>query len=155
MLNHHGFTLQIHSTQGREAMDNTPLFSAQQAFAEPHYPSDHVGDEDGYSMMTRGQSNSHLNLLNGPSPLGLTLRKSPSLLDLIQRKLTQNDDENSDGCDQRGKVNRLGNSAFSDKDKLKAANFPAIKLRVGTWEVTKITFFLIVVFSVTLSFLVG
>jgi hypothetical protein len=59
------------------------------------------------------------------------------LVDLIQRKLAQHDEEGLERCDKVGKSNRLRNTAFSDKDKLKAANFPAMKLRVGTWEVRK------------------
>ncbi|MCO5569558.1 hypothetical protein L7F22_023273 [Adiantum nelumboides] len=76
------------------------------------------------------------NPLSGSSPLGLNLRKSPSLLDLIQRKLAHSEDDSLD-ADQAGRLRRLGGCASSaEKDKLKAANFPASKLRIGTWECT-------------------
>lgn len=129
--------LQIQSPQRRE-MPVMPLFAAQGSSMTLEHGEmpEHIGDP----MATRGQSTvlaSRLNLLNERSPLGLNLRKSPSLLDLIQRKLAHNEDDVSDGSDQGAKMNRPGNFASAaDKDKLKAANFPASKLRIGTWECT-------------------
>ncbi|CDY23256.1 BnaA08g12900D [Brassica napus] len=58
---------------------------------------------------------------DGPSPLGLSLRKSPSLLDLIQMRLTQSGDPKAGGS---------GGSI----EKLKASNFPASVLKIGQWE---------------------
>ena len=121
---------------------SVPLFSAPQETVGKKDVSDHLGDEDG-CMMKRFQSTdvtNQLNLLNEPSPLGLNLRKSPSLLDLIQRRLSHNEDEGGDVCDKGGKIDKPGNSSSSDKDKLKAANFPAVKLRVGTWEVKTVSY---------------
>ncbi|KFK41360.1 hypothetical protein AALP_AA2G119900 [Arabis alpina] len=50
-------------------------------------------------------------LLDEPSPLGLSLKKSPSFQDLIQMRLSQRTVE-----------------------KLKASNFPATVIRIGQWE---------------------
>jgi hypothetical protein len=68
-------------------------------------------------------SQSLYNPLDEPSPLGLRLKKSPSLLDLIQMRLSQQHD--SKKKDHKG----------SADSKLKASNFPATVLKIGTWEV--------------------
>ncbi|CAJ1970713.1 unnamed protein product [Sphenostylis stenocarpa] len=67
------------------------------------------------------------NPLDEPSPLGLRLRKSPSLLDLIQMRLSQQ--EESKKKDQKASAA----SAAADS-KLKASNFPGTILKIGTWE---------------------
>ncbi|CAN1223809.1 hypothetical protein LINGRAPRIM_LOCUS812 [Linum grandiflorum] len=72
---------------------------------------------------------SQFNPLDEPSPLGLSLRKSPSLLDLIQMKLSQG---TASSTPKEGK----GAGASSSIDKLKASNFPASVLRIGSWEYT-------------------
>ncbi|CAL9129134.1 unnamed protein product [Musa textilis] len=80
------------------------------------------------------------NLLNEPSPLGLRLRKSPSLVDLIQMRLSQaNAAANScilnDENLENGKKNDTRSTiALANTEKLKASNFPASLLRIGTWE---------------------
>ncbi|KAJ6698677.1 hypothetical protein OIU79_012054 [Salix purpurea] len=74
-----------------------------------------------------------------PSPLGLQLRKSPSLLDLIQMRLTQRkasalgtqETENSNLDFKNESKNAAASSSI---DKLKASNFPASILRIGSWE---------------------
>lgn len=74
---------------------------------------------------------SHYNPLEEPSPLGLRLRKSPSLLDLIQMTLSK---ENlPEGGSQAMKEHKASSSSGTI-DKLKASNFPASFLRIGTWE---------------------
>ncbi|XP_022732495.1 uncharacterized protein LOC111286663 isoform X3 [Durio zibethinus] len=78
---------------------------------------------------------SQYNPLDEPSPLGLRLRKSPSLLDLIQMRLSQpqssgsaaQDEDLSSGVKKEAK-------AAAATDKLKASNFPASILRIGNWE---------------------
>ncbi|XP_018498515.2 uncharacterized protein LOC103929234 isoform X2 [Pyrus x bretschneideri] len=82
---------------------------------------------------------SQFNPLDEPSPLGLRLRKSPSLLELIQMKLaqgsaaaagaTQIENLNS-GVKKECKVN----APLGTADKLKASNFPASLLSIGSWE---------------------
>ncbi|XP_051115898.1 uncharacterized protein LOC127241050 isoform X2 [Andrographis paniculata] len=74
---------------------------------------------------------SQCNPLDEPSPLGLRLRKSPSLLELIQMKLSQSSSHKA-GSQGRGKKPLTG--IASSGDKLKACNFPASLLRIGTWE---------------------
>ncbi|GMJ07211.1 hypothetical protein like AT4G30780 [Hibiscus trionum] len=68
-----------------------------------------------------------------PSPLGLTLRKSPSLLDLIQMRLSQSQ---ASGSAAQAEVLSSGvkKEAKHAADKLKASNFPASILRIGKWE---------------------
>ncbi|XP_016505969.1 uncharacterized protein LOC107823775 isoform X1 [Nicotiana tabacum] len=72
---------------------------------------------------------SQYNPLDEPSPLGLRLRKSPSLLDLIQMKLSPG---NNPKVGNHGKKEQKGNSVTTEK--LKASNFPASVLRIGSWE---------------------
>ncbi|KAI3946753.1 hypothetical protein MKW98_003316 [Papaver atlanticum] len=80
---------------------------------------------------------SQYNPLDEPSPLGLRLRKSPSLLDLIQMRLAQGNPSKlgpGDGENLDGKKDSKGSLASGSVDKLKASNFPATLLRIGTWE---------------------
>ena len=84
-------------------------------------------------------------MLDEPSPLGLRLRKSPSLLDLIQMKLSQAksageqfDVHNNVSDTPMKKEVRSG--APAARERLKASNFPANVLRIGSWEVTKFQF---------------
>ncbi|CAA6671010.1 unnamed protein product [Spirodela intermedia] len=75
-------------------------------------------------------------VLNDLSPLGLRLRKSPSLLDLIQMRLSQGNPSKAcvgnDDSTEGGKKNTKPTSGVPDK--LKASNFPATLLKIGTWE---------------------
>uniref|UniRef100_A0A1D1YZ22 Pre-rRNA-processing protein IPI3 n=1 Tax=Anthurium amnicola TaxID=1678845 RepID=A0A1D1YZ22_9ARAE len=77
------------------------------------------------------------NPLCEPSPLGLRLRKSPSLLDLIQMRLSQGNSSkachlNGDGPEVGKKKDTKSGSATAEK--MKASNFPATLLRIGNWE---------------------
>lgn len=74
------------------------------------------------------------NPLDEPSPLGLRLRKSPSLLDLIQMRLSQEDNTKLSTANKKDQKNAKASSVTSDS-KLKASNFPASILKIGTWEV--------------------
>ncbi|CAO2823071.1 unnamed protein product [Amaranthus hypochondriacus] len=83
---------------------------------------------------------SHYNPLEEPSPLGLRLRKSPSLLELIEMRLSQGKSSTlgsapTDDSKSREKSN-LKSSALTATDKLKASNFPASILKIGSWEYT-------------------
>ncbi|KAK6156649.1 hypothetical protein DH2020_010897 [Rehmannia glutinosa] len=85
---------------------------------------------------------SQYNPLDEPSPLGLRLRKSPSLLDLIQMRLSQGSSASisvtpSEIADSGSKKDVKGCSASSSNDKLKASNFPASLLRIGSWELAR------------------
>ncbi|XP_034699786.1 uncharacterized protein LOC117925072 isoform X2 [Vitis riparia] len=85
---------------------------------------------------------SQYNPLDEPSPLGLRLRKSPSLLDLIQMRLSQGNPSNVGCAPNKGpnpgdkKDPGKGNMALGT-DKLKASNFPASLLRIGRWELAR------------------
>ncbi|KAF3787191.1 hypothetical protein EJ110_NYTH22259 [Nymphaea thermarum] len=79
------------------------------------------------------------NPLDEPSPLGLRLRKSPSLLDLIQMRLSQGDAatfgvDGSGNLDPTKKRDLKSSITSAATDKLKASNFPASLLRIGSWE---------------------
>lgn len=82
------------------------------------------------------------NPLEEPSPLGLTLKKTPSLLDLITFQLQNN--ANAQAAESENSAQGLGKSRIGKclaptgsaaQDKLKASNFPASTLKIGTWEV--------------------
>ncbi|GFZ11888.1 hypothetical protein Acr_23g0002730 [Actinidia rufa] len=75
---------------------------------------------------------SQYNPLDEPSPLGLRLKKSPSLLDLIQMTLSQGNFPKV-GI-QVKKEDKATAASGTASDKLKASNFPASFLRIGTWE---------------------
>ncbi|XVF88110.1 hypothetical protein PTKIN_Ptkin19aG0023700 [Pterospermum kingtungense] len=78
---------------------------------------------------------SQYNPLDEPSPLGLRLRKSPSLLDLIQMRLSQS--QSSDSAAQAENLSsgvKKEAKGAASSDKLKASNFPASILRIGHWE---------------------
>ncbi|XP_074273652.1 uncharacterized protein LOC141597179 [Silene latifolia] len=84
---------------------------------------------------------SQYNPLDEPSPLGLRLRKSPSLLELIQMRLSQGKSSTlkpttCDDVSTREKTNTRNSAASAAADKLKASNFPASLLRIGDWEYT-------------------
>ncbi|KAL6525400.1 hypothetical protein OROHE_015707 [Orobanche hederae] len=79
------------------------------------------------------------NPLDEPSPLGLRLRKSLSLLELIQVRLSEGSSADisvnpSETTDSRSKNDAKHFSASNAIDKLKATNFPALLLRIGSWE---------------------
>lgn len=101
--------------------------SKRAKFAVPCQQQWSVGPSSG-----RLQS-AHVNPLDEPSPLGLTLRKSPSLLDLIQMKLSQGDPAFS-GQEEGKRRDVRSSAAQNSADKLKASNFPVSILRIGTWE---------------------
>ncbi|KAJ7550992.1 hypothetical protein O6H91_07G128500 [Diphasiastrum complanatum] len=81
--------------------------------------------------------------LEGSSPLGLTLRKTPSFLELVSLSLNRSCGRSGllfptpDAGAQENEQCRAGGfskTAFSTKDKLKASNFPASVLKIGAWE---------------------
>lgn len=81
---------------------------------------------------------SQYNPLDEPSPLGLRLRKSPSLLDLIQMTLSQAKPANIAAVQPENISAGTKKSAAPSSmtaDKMKASNFPASLLRIGQWEV--------------------
>ena len=82
------------------------------------------------------------NPLEEPSPLGLTLKKTPSLLDLISLQLQHSacvpsaESENSAQGFSKSRIGKcLAPTGSAAQDKLKASNFPASTLKIGSWEV--------------------
>uniref|UniRef100_A0A0E0DY36 TRF2/HOY1 PH-like domain-containing protein n=1 Tax=Oryza meridionalis TaxID=40149 RepID=A0A0E0DY36_9ORYZ len=112
----------------------------------------HGGEEDGGPLSKRAkagvqmpappppqQQDMYHNVLDEPSPLGLRLRKSPSLLDLIQMRLSQANSSagqsSADDCSSEPpKKKDLKSGTSTSGERLKASNFPANILRIGTWE---------------------
>ncbi|XP_047333155.1 uncharacterized protein LOC124936680 [Impatiens glandulifera] len=82
----------------------------------PPHTSENIGDYSGS--------------LSEYSPLGLRLKKSPSLLDLIQMRLYQGTIPKLEPeVKQEHKI-----TAMSFNEKLKASNFPGSLLKIGSWE---------------------
>jgi len=81
------------------------------------------------------------NVLDKPSPLGLRLKKSPSLLDLIQMRLSQASNVGESSMDNSGSELSKKKDNKSMPERLKASNFPANILKIGTWEVRFFNFF--------------
>lgn len=84
---------------------------------------------DGFGVLP-----SQYNPLDEPSPLGLRLRKSPSLLELIQMKLSQPSSVPKVGSPSNSRK-ECSRTVGASGDKLKASNFPGSVLKIGTWEV--------------------
>ncbi|RZB98194.1 hypothetical protein D0Y65_021275 [Glycine soja] len=74
------------------------------------------------------------NPLDEPSPLGLRLRKSPSLLDLIQMRLSQQEESKKKDQKASSSASSAAAAAAAADSKLKASNFPGTILKIGTWE---------------------
>lgn len=81
-----------------------------------------------------------LQLLSEFKPMGLKLHKSPSFLELIEKELNEvnkNDgflpSENLQVGNKKDVKTKVGTS--DSIDKLKASNFPALRLKIGNWEV--------------------
>jgi hypothetical protein len=92
------------------------------------------------------RSGPSVNAFDEPSPLGLTLRKTPSLLDLISMKLAQGGNGDPVGTSSADSIAAQDDAkirpgkclvpSVTAQDKLKASNFPATSLKIGTWERT-------------------
>ncbi|KAG4400258.1 hypothetical protein GLYMA_07G021300v4 [Glycine max] len=74
------------------------------------------------------------NPLDEPSPLGLRLRKSPSLLDLIQMRLSQQEESKKKDQKASSSSSVAAAAAAAADSKLKASNFPGTILKIGNWE---------------------
>ncbi|XP_058213943.1 uncharacterized protein LOC131325626 [Rhododendron vialii] len=73
------------------------------------------------------------------SPLGLTLTKTPSFVNLVEMKLSQTrskscSNEKHQALVQETKMDGFVPQPMSDREKLKASNFPALLLKIGSWE---------------------
>ncbi|TKY54666.1 Transcription regulatory protein SNF5 [Spatholobus suberectus] len=101
-------------------------------------PSSASQEQWNASNSTSFGSPSQYNILDEPSPLGLRLRKSPSLLDLIQMKLSRGNmfiaNAQNENFSSGVKKESRGAAASGSAEKLKASNFPASLLIIGSWE---------------------
>ncbi|XP_008443831.1 uncharacterized protein LOC103487331 isoform X2 [Cucumis melo] len=115
------------------------------SFHHEHAQSDKRFKPDSHKQSVLGSdtlssTSSHNNPLDEPSPLGLMLRKSPSLLDLIQMKLSQGSSSTAAGSSNAETFDFVVKSESQDatvpgtNEKLKASNFPASLLKIGRWE---------------------
>ncbi|KAJ9567923.1 hypothetical protein OSB04_003889 [Centaurea solstitialis] len=101
-------------------------------FDEQFGPLNKRSKQQDFGMASFPVSPAQFNPLDEPSPLGLRLRKSPSLLDLIQMRLSEGNASSKIGADNK-KGNKITASSAAT-DKLKASNFPASLLKIGAWE---------------------
>lgn len=69
----------------------------------------------------------HTNVPRATSPLGLTLTKTPSFVELIETKLSKHGEQKM----RKGK-------AQSPPEKLKASSIPTLSLQIGFWKVTNL-----------------
>ncbi|XP_062233428.1 uncharacterized protein LOC133930725 isoform X3 [Phragmites australis] len=87
------------------------------------------------------QQDMYNNVLDEPSPLGLRLKKSPSLLDLIEMRLSQASNAGQSSMDndisEPSKKKEMKSGVSAAGERLKASNFPASILRIGTWELAR------------------
>ncbi|XP_010417153.1 PREDICTED: uncharacterized protein LOC104702928 [Camelina sativa] len=85
-------------------------------------------------LWSNGTGVSKFNLLEEPSPLGLSLRKSPSFLELIQMRISQSGDDTKSETSCVKKESFGFGFGVGTVEKLKASNFHATVLRIGQWE---------------------
>ncbi|CAK9153680.1 unnamed protein product [Ilex paraguariensis] len=127
---------------------NDDGFSVSEEFPNPppsDYPDSMNNAGYGYQSSEEGTSKrirlspefnlqeEKINLCERRSPLGLKLRKTPSFVDLIEMELSQarktvlmNNDK------PQAKTDDFSSQPISEK--LKASNFPASSLKIGSWE---------------------
>ncbi|XP_022889148.1 uncharacterized protein LOC111404594 [Olea europaea var. sylvestris] len=80
--------------------------------------------------------------LHEPSPLGLRLNKTQSLLELIEKRLSEENSASLTAKSSKNLNSPIQNDArrtitSGANDKLKASNFPASLLRIGIWQVNR------------------
>ncbi|KAI3671484.1 hypothetical protein L1987_87222 [Smallanthus sonchifolius] len=98
---------------------------------DQQHPPNKRSKQHDYGVGGSSVSQMQFNPLDEPSPLGLRLRKTPSLLDLIQMRLSEGN------ASSKAVVHAKKDcKATTATDKLKASNFPASLLKIGTWEYT-------------------
>lgn len=68
------------------------------------------------------------------SPLGLTLRKTPSFVDLVHKTLAKGK-EKVRSMEMNLELKSKSSQTKRNSEKVKASNFPAKLLRIGTWQV--------------------
>ncbi|CAA3016863.1 Hypothetical predicted protein [Olea europaea subsp. europaea] len=86
--------------------------------------------------------------LHEPSPLGLRLNKTQSLLELIEKRLSEENSASLTAKSSKNLNSPIQNDArrtitSGANDKLKASNFPASLLRIGSWQLAQPPIFFI------------
>ncbi|KAM7474295.1 hypothetical protein LguiB_021538 [Lonicera macranthoides] len=84
------------------------------------------------------------NFIEVKGPLGLKLKKTPSFVCLIEQKLSEanknkrkrNEGSQNPSSSSKAKMDNFASQSMSEKlsEKLKASNFPALALKIGSWE---------------------
>ncbi|XP_073219868.1 uncharacterized protein [Cicer arietinum] len=141
--------LRSESASYRENVPMTVKFEIEDSIEEEHAPlnkrckissSSHQqwSVSNDASLSSSALENS---ILDEPSPLGLRLKKSHSFLDLIETMLSKGNNSDiantkSDHLNSGLKKETRGAAAAASgsNEKLKASNFPATLLRIGSWE---------------------
>lgn len=119
--------------RGKMAPVKREMTEESTPFDEQYVPLHKRSKQEDFGMGGFPLSPAQFNPLDEPSPLGLRLRKSPSLLDLIQMRLAEGNSSSKIGADSK-KGNKSIAASSTATDKLKASNFPASLLKIGTWE---------------------
>ncbi|CAA2960589.1 Hypothetical predicted protein [Olea europaea subsp. europaea] len=109
-----------------------------------------ITTNDPPSMMTEWSSEDHessipssqCNPLDEPSPLGLRLNKTQSLLELIEKRLSEENNasltvKSSKNLNSPTQKDARRTTTLGANDKLKASNFPASLLRIGNWQLAR------------------
>ncbi|KAG7567495.1 hypothetical protein ISN45_Aa04g003630 [Arabidopsis thaliana x Arabidopsis arenosa] len=108
--------------------ENRNNFPVKLEIFEDSLEEEHAPLNKRSKIWSNGTSVSKFSLLEEPSPLGLSLKKSPSFQELIQMKLSQS------GDDTKSVKKESFGFGLGTVEKLKASNFPATVLRIGQWE---------------------
>ncbi|CAA2960591.1 Hypothetical predicted protein, partial [Olea europaea subsp. europaea] len=89
---------------------------------------------------------SQCNPLDEPSPLGLRLNKTQSLLELIERRLSEENNaslsvKSSKNLNSPTQKDARRTTTSGANDKLMACNFPSSLLRIGSWQLARAPIF--------------
>ncbi|OVA19895.1 hypothetical protein BVC80_233g49 [Macleaya cordata] len=83
-------------------------------------------------MTSASHQSFYLSVPENSSPLGLTLRKTPSFLDLVETKLSHSNSSCSEHRKRKSTDDDAGTQQINGK--MKASNFSASFLQIGSWE---------------------
>ncbi|KAK9054624.1 hypothetical protein SSX86_025703 [Deinandra increscens subsp. villosa] len=130
-----GATVDTHNSvspnPSRSQMSPVKREITEESAHQQHPPNKRSKQQHDYGVSGSSVSQMHFNPLDEPSPLGLRLRKTPSLLDLIQMRLSEGN------ASSKAVVHATkDHKTTTVTDKLKASNFPASLLKIGSWEYT-------------------
>ncbi|KAL1535047.1 hypothetical protein AAHA92_31147 [Salvia divinorum] len=118
--------------------DESVFWNDGQVYFPPHdfqtanhgISAEHSGSSKRISLSENHQEGS-AESSSQSSPLGLTLSKTPSFLNLVQMNLSKGK-KHSDSGNKDMPRRRMDD--YVSPEKLKASNFPAMYIQIGTWE---------------------